>query len=166
MSAWRGIVAVLGLLAVTSAGCGHNVGDSCSGNVDCSPAGDRICDTAQVGGYCTIEGCDLTTCPSEASCIRFFSASFLSRTCNPATEAVANPSVTPTHDCGSGEMCLSSGFCTQRTSERRFCMKKCDTDGDCRDGYACVRTGTGGAEAIFDPANPNAGPVRFCAQKP
>jgi hypothetical protein len=153
-------------LAALAAGCGHNVGDSCTSNVDCSPAGDRICDTAQLSGYCTVEGCDLTTCPSESACIRFFSAGFLSRTCNPATEGIANANVTPTHDCGAGEMCLSSGFCTQRTSERRFCMLKCGTDGDCRDGYACVRTGTAGAEAIFDPQSANAEPVRFCAQKP
>ena len=53
-------------------GCGAEIGDSCSTNLDCSPMGERICDTAQVEGYCTIEGCDLTTCPEEAECIRFF----------------------------------------------------------------------------------------------
>jgi hypothetical protein len=147
-------------------GCGHAIGDSCSTNVDCSAAGDRICDTSQNEGYCTVEGCDLHTCPGDAVCIRFFSASFLSRTCDPATESAADPNVTPTHACGSAEICLSSGFCTQRTSERRFCMKKCGSDSDCRNGYACVRTGTSGAESITDPQNPNVGPAQFCAQKP
>lgn len=160
------VIVLAALAGLLGGGCGHAIGDTCSTNVDCSPAGDRICDTAQVEGYCTVEGCDLKTCPDEAACIRFFSAGFLSRTCDPATEGAADPNVTLTNQCGSGEICLSSGFCTQRTSERRFCMKKCETDGDCRNGYACVRTGTSGAEAIADPEQPNAGPVRFCAQKP
>jgi len=163
------LVARIGLVLVPClvvSACGHSIGDNCGTNVDCSPNGDRICDTAQVDGYCTVEGCDLTTCPSESACIRFFSAGFLSRTCDPATEAIANPEISPTNACGGGEICLSSGFCTQRTSERRFCMKKCGTDSDCRGGYACVQTGTGGAEEIPDPRSTSSGPVRFCAQKP
>src|SRR5689334_18265259 len=57
---------------VTLAACGHNIGDSCKANVDCSPAGDRFCDTSAPGGYCTVDGCDLNTCPDEAVCVRFF----------------------------------------------------------------------------------------------
>jgi hypothetical protein len=151
------------LLALLPA-CGAEVGDSCSTNVDCSSLGDRICDTAQYGGYCTVEGCDLTSCPSEAACISFFPTAFLSVPCDPATEDSQDPSVKPTQDCTSEEFCLSSGFCVQRTLERRFCMKSCETDGDCRDGYECRQTGTRGAEAVPDPAKPGE-QRRFCAQR-
>jgi len=152
------------LLGTAAAGCGAKVGGSCTTNVECSPMGDRICDTAQLDGYCTIEGCDLTTCPSEAGCVRFFSSNFLAVKCNPATEDAIDPAVTPTHDCTSSEICLSNGFCAQRTSERRFCMKTCDGNGDCRSGYECVWTGTQGAEAVPDPGKPGR-QLHFCAQK-
>ena len=38
------------------------------------PAAFACCDTSSPDGqgYCTIEGCDWNTCPSEAVCIRFF----------------------------------------------------------------------------------------------
>jgi hypothetical protein len=151
---------------LVAAGCGSSIGDKCSANVECSPTGDRICDTSQLDGYCTVEGCDLTSCPDEAVCVRFFSAGFLSRTCNPDTEGTVDPHVAPTFDCSSAEVCLTSGFCAQRTSERRFCMKGCESDDDCRSGYACVWTGTGGAEALPDPAQGAQRQLRFCAQKP
>jgi hypothetical protein len=153
------------LLLTLTMGCGHSIGDSCSTNVQCSPNGDRICDTAQVDGYCTIEGCDLTSCPDEATCVRFFSAGFLSTACNPITEGVVSGAVA-TRDCTSSELCLTSGFCALRSSERRFCMKRCERDDDCRGGYECHSTGTRGAEALPDPAQP--GTVvrhRFCAPK-
>jgi hypothetical protein len=154
------------LLSTAAAACGDAVGDSCSTNVDCSSAGDRICDTAQTGGYCTVEGCDANTCPEEAACVRFFPAEFLSATCNPTTEDIVSPDpkVQATNDCISSELCLSSGYCAQRTSERRFCMKTCSSDGDCRDGYECRKTGTRGAEALPDPTKPTT-QVGFCAQR-
>ena len=68
---------VTAALLLLLGGCGHSIGDSCSTNVECSPQGDRTCDTAQLDGYCTLQGCDLASCPSEAVCIRFFSANFL-----------------------------------------------------------------------------------------
>src|SRR4051812_36642707 len=50
---------VLAGLGTLVSGCGHKVGDSCKANVDCSALGDRFCDVAAPGGYCTIEGCDV-----------------------------------------------------------------------------------------------------------
>ena len=61
--------------------CGHNVGDPCKTNVDCSPLGDRFCDTSSVNGYCTIDGCDDRSCPGEAVCIRFLTP-LLDKACN------------------------------------------------------------------------------------
>src|SRR5512135_913112 len=66
---WRAVPLVA---ALWIAGCGNNIGDSCTTNIDCSPFGDRFCDTAEPAGYCTIEDCDVTTCPGNAVCIRFF----------------------------------------------------------------------------------------------
>lgn len=152
-------------LALLSGGCSAEIGDSCSTNVDCSPMGDRICDTSQVDGYCTVEGCDVNTCPEEADCISFFPTAFLSIPCDPATEDAVDPSLTPTDHCTSEEICLSGGYCVQRTQERRFCMKSCDSDDDCRDGYECRKTGTRGAESVPDPDNPGIRQLRFCAQK-
>lgn len=157
------------LLLLCGAGCGAEIGDSCSTNVDCSPAGDRICDTAQTDGYCTVEGCDLGSCPEEAVCIRFFPTAFLSVACDPLTEDAVDPKVTlkvpPTNHCTLDEICLTSGFCVQRAQERRFCMKSCESDDDCRDGYVCRKTGTQGAESLPDPASPGSRVHRFCAEK-
>jgi hypothetical protein len=49
--------------------------------------------------------------------------------------------------CAPDEVCLSSGFCALRIEERRFCMRACGQDYQCRDGYECRETGTAGAEA-------------------
>ena len=61
----------LAIWAALSA-CGHHVGDACQVNTDCSTAGDRFCDVAPVGGYCTVEGCDVNTCPDGEPCVRLF----------------------------------------------------------------------------------------------
>src|SRR5262245_47245209 len=79
-------LACLALAGVSTlvSGCGHKVGDPCKANVDCSALGDRFCDVAAPGGYCTIEGCDVRmnekgeivdSCQnvaSESICVRFF----------------------------------------------------------------------------------------------
>ena len=142
-------------LLVFALGCGAEIGDSCSQNTDCDPQGTRICDQSQPDGYCTIESCDEDTCPEEAICVRFFPAPFLTRSC-------ADPG-----DCAPDELCLSDGFCTPLSTERRYCVRRCGTDGACRDGYQCQRTGIGGTELAqtldrYDPARVG----RFCAPVP
>ena len=53
-------------------GCSPSIGDSCGGSTDCDINGTRICDRAQPGGYCTIQGCDVGTCPDgEGTCVQF-----------------------------------------------------------------------------------------------
>jgi hypothetical protein len=78
------------VLALTSAlalaSCGKKIGDECQTAADCDPNGTRICDISQPGGYCTILGCDETTCPSEAACIRYFPVQYLTKPCNPYCE--------------------------------------------------------------------------------
>ena len=58
-------------LALSSLGCAAEIGDSCSTSVDCSPEGDRICDVAQIDGYCTIKNCSPDGCPDDALCVQF-----------------------------------------------------------------------------------------------
>ena len=63
--------AIAGLLAALAlagaSGCAAEIGDSCQTNVECSPNGDRICDTAQAGGYCTVQGCSAGGCPGRCT---------------------------------------------------------------------------------------------------
>lgn len=115
-------VIVLALLAV---GCSKEIGDECVVSSDCSPNGDRICDTSSRDGYCTIQGCDFDTCPDEAVCVRFFTGGFVNRQCTEQSQ------------CSLDELCTLAGNCVARSSEVRFCMRKCDDDSDCRDGYEC-----------------------------
>lgn len=58
----------LGTLAL---GCKPAIGDNCSNSIDCSPRGERICDLAQPGGYCTIRNCESGTCPDDALCVEW-----------------------------------------------------------------------------------------------
>lgn len=61
---------VLACVLLLSA-CAAEIGDECLNSTDCSPEGDRICDFAQAGGYCTIKNCAPDQCPDDALCVRF-----------------------------------------------------------------------------------------------
>lgn len=61
----------LALVLPAAVGCAPQIGDSCSSSVDCSVNGDRICDRAQPGGYCTVASCEEGTCPDESVCVEF-----------------------------------------------------------------------------------------------
>ena len=136
------------LLLGAGVGCGKEIGDECVISSDCSPNGDRTCvvDQGTQEGYCTILGCDVGTCPDEAVCVRFFTGSFSNRICDRFTEDRG------TDDCSFDELCAlscdpdqdpaESGACDRdrcvpRSAEVRFCMRKCDSDDDCRDKYEC-----------------------------
>jgi len=58
------------LTATAVMGCQDHIGDACSGSADCSVTGERQCDLAQPGGYCTVFSCDPDTCP-EGSCVEW-----------------------------------------------------------------------------------------------
>jgi hypothetical protein len=157
------------LVAVLGA-CGNQIGDACFSPIDCSPNGDRICidATASVEGYCTIQGCDLSTCPEEAVCVRFFNGTFTGTTCDPLTQS--DPAA-PGPKCSLDEICSIAGVCVARSSEVRFCMLTCDSDGDCRDGYECRdvdRMKQNGGQPLLDPpdAPVTASSPKFCAKAP
>ena len=101
---------VLGVIAFAMLGCKPQIGDSCKLSTDCSVTGDRLCDTSQPDGYCTIFNCEFGTCPGESACIEF----------HPGSNAPSPPSVS-----------------TSRFA-RRFCIATCGQASDCRSGYVCV----------------------------
>jgi len=61
---------VLLLAAWSTAGCRQNIGDACANSADCSVTGERQCDLAQPGGYCTVFSCDPDTCP-QGACVEW-----------------------------------------------------------------------------------------------
>ncbi len=165
-------VLVVASTLVAAAGCTHNIGDPCNTNVDCSPAGDRFCDTSAPGGYCTVEGCDVNTCPNSEACVRFLTQ----RLDEPCTYDPAQPFSRA--DCPeSDEECICdtaipdggttcTAHCAPEDSERRWCQHRCSTDSDCRIGYHCVEAGSGGALLVPTLNNPNPSssnpPTLFC----
>lgn len=120
-------------LVLVLAACGKEIGDECVSNLDCgdgtNPA--RICDLESPGGYCTEMGCDWDTCAEEAVCVRFFTASFENKPCDAAQEDLT------IDQCAIDEACTLSGQCVPRSSEVRYCMRRCSDGGDCRSNYEC-----------------------------
>ncbi len=171
------------LLAIVAGACGKEIGDSCVIATDCSPNGDRICDTLSKDGYCTVQGCDYSTCPGEAACIRFFTGTFSNKPCEPnkLPDACASD---PTNCCSLDELCAISndmigGNCVPHSSEVRYCMRKCGSDGDCRDGYECrdlQKMKDHGGEPVLAPVTNSSGQLepapiddtapKFCAMAP
>ncbi len=162
------VCSLLGLaLGVGLGGCGNEIGDACSANLDCDPNGgnDRICDMSSVGGYCTIPGCVHDSCPEGSTCIRFYVASFANRPCDPATEDLG------TDACPTDEVCALKGQCVPATSEVRYCMKTCEAGGDdCRDEYECRDESLmreHGGEPVPPPGERLGGDLQpFCAEAP
>lgn len=99
-------------LAAWTTGCTPKIGDSCFTSTDCSQRGDRLCDTAQPGGYCTLFNCRPNLCPDEASCVLF------------------DPQIP---GCGFDDRSGAGGSRIARSA----CMRACESDADCRDGYVC-----------------------------
>jgi len=148
---------------VFAGGCSKAIGDACGNNVDCSIAGDRFCDIAPPGGYCTVEGCDVDTCPGDSVCVRFYTPI--------QTEACTYDPLSPVGSCAPDRRCVCDAFvdgacptahCAPENSERRWCMARCGKSADCRDGYECRQTGTLGAEPVPSLDKPQGENAKFC----
>jgi hypothetical protein len=63
-------LAAAALLALAS-GCAPKIGDKCTVSTDCSVSGDRLCDSTQPGGYCTVFNCEPNACPDDSLCVAF-----------------------------------------------------------------------------------------------
>jgi hypothetical protein len=110
-TALAGVALALGALA---SGCTPSIGSSCTQPTDCSSQGDRVCDTAQPGGYCTVLGClgnAGAACPDNAVCVSF---------------GAAVPG------------CPYDDYEAPARTGLSFCMKHCQQNSDCRDGYECA----------------------------
>lgn len=61
-------------------------------------------------------------------------------------------------------------MCVSRSSEIRYCMRKCDGAKDCREGYECrdiARMKMNGGEPVLSPGVPIDGSSpKFCATAP
>jgi hypothetical protein len=120
-----------------------------------------------------MEDCNATSCPSEATCIRFFTP-LANEPCTfdssfPFTQSdCANIDdrcvCDMTNDQGT---CVdNAGHCAPSSTERHWCERSCSHDSDCRSGYECRRTGTHGAEPLPTFSNGIGQPAKFCAPKP
>jgi hypothetical protein len=101
-------------LAAAASGCTPKIGSACTQPTDCSSQGDRVCDTAQPGGYCTILNClgsGGAACPDNAACVEF---------------QVAVPG------------CPYDDYASPARTGQSFCMEHCGQNSDCRDGYQCA----------------------------
>ena len=113
------------LFVALSAGCRPQIGDECVSSVDCSAQGDRLCDTSQPDGYCTIFSCEPDNCPNDDSvCVGF--GLELAPSCDATT--AADP--------------------RWPRFERTFCMAPCEVDDDCREGYQCLAPSARAATSI------------------
>ncbi len=145
-------------LAFVAVGCGKEIGDACVVNVDCDPSGgQRLCIDQSNEGYCTIQGCDYGTCPDEAVCVRFFTGAFENRDCQ--TNA----------DCSLDELCNLTNKCVPRSAEVRYCMRTCESHGDCRDGFECrnykLMKAHGGEPVLAPGVAVDESAPNFCATK-
>lgn len=161
----RALQALLPALAIALASaCGTEIGDECFTSRDCSPDGDRTCDVSAPGGYCTVVGCNYDSCPSEAICVSFLPVEVEGASCDPEAEDGG------AGDCTADETCTLGGYCAPRDAESRFCMRTCDDDGDCREGYEC-RDREQMAERGGEPVMPDGETLRgdlqgYCAAAP
>jgi hypothetical protein len=107
------------------AGCAPDIGDACEISTDCSQGGERLCDVASPGGYCTVFDCEAGKCPEEGSCVVFG----------------ASPSTV---------MACSADPTGSVPSQRSFCMLTCEDSSDCRqaEGYVCTDPTTLGATNV------------------
>jgi hypothetical protein len=152
------------LIVLATGACSEEIGDECTQSTDCSSGGDRFCDSTSPGGYCTIIGCDVGSCPEESICVRFFTDTRSDRVCDQATEDRGADA------CTADEFCTLSGSCAPRNAELRFCMRTCGSGGDCREGYECrdaaLMIEHGGEPVPAAGELLDADPPRFCAASP
>jgi hypothetical protein len=101
------------VLAFALAGCSPVIGDHCAVSTDCSVQGNRVCDTSEPGGYCTLLGCTSNLCPDNAACVEF---------------GASVPG------------CPYDDYQAPSRLGRSMCMKTCQKGSDCREseGYTCV----------------------------
>ena len=75
-----------------------------------------------------------------------------------------------TDDCSLDELCALTGFCVPRSAEVRYCMRRCDSDSDCRGGYECrdldLMIEHGGEPVLAPGVGIDTSAPKFCAPAP
>lgn len=112
LSRLSGLLFFAAATAALVAGCTPSIGDKCVLSTDCSVRGDRLCDTSQPDGYCTVN-CQGDGCPDKAACVLF------------------NGSIP---GCGFDDRAGGRGSRVARS----FCSARCYSNSDCRPGYVCA----------------------------
>jgi hypothetical protein len=169
LMAYRFVLVALACVLCVLGACGKEIGDACLTAADCDPNGTRDCDPegSSPGGYCTILGCDYSTCPDNSACIRFFTGNFTNKGCSKDPNAENYERKV----CSLDELCSIAGNCVPRSSEVRYCMRTCGSNGDCRDGYECrdfAKMKDHGGEPVLAPGVvvDEAHAPKFCAVAP
>ena len=105
-------------------------------------------------------------------CIRFFTGGFENPVDPMGMRKMCGANVPPDQQvtCSVDELCALSGNCVPRSSEVRYCMRTCDSDGDCRDGYECrdktLMMEHGGEPVPQQGTTLPDNPQKFCAARP
>lgn len=119
-------LAALAIAAFVLAGCTPGIGDRCTLSTDCSVQGNRLCDTSQPNGYCTLTPCTANSCPDNAACVEI---------------GASVPG------------CAYDDYAAPSRVGTSMCLKTCNSDSDCRqsDGYSCASpSGPGSSNVILD----------------
>jgi hypothetical protein len=99
--------AAVALLVTFASGCAPKIGDKCTLSTDCSVNGDRLCDSTEPGGYCTVFNCEPNACPDDSLCV-----SFVEPTCSEPAQSVrftrtfCMASCQSDGDCRAGYQCI------------------------------------------------------------
>ncbi len=109
----RWLALVVGMLGSALVACQPSIGDTCQLSTDCSRRGDRLCDTSQPEGYCTLFNCYGESCPDDSVCVQF---------------------------AGTIPGCTYDDRRPSRVG-RSMCLAPCTDDSDCRVGYVCRAPG-------------------------
>jgi len=119
-------LAALAIAAFILAGCTPGIGDRCTLSTDCSVQGNRLCDTSQPNGYCTLTPCTANSCPDNAACVEI---------------GASVPG------------CAYDDYAAPSRVGTSMCLKTCNSDSDCRqsDGYSCASpSGPGSSNVVLD----------------
>jgi hypothetical protein len=99
------------LLALAS-GCAPKIGDKCTVSTDCSVNGDRLCDSTEPGGYCTVFNCEPNACPDDSLCV-----AFVEPTCSSPAQSDRFTRTFCMATCGSDGDCRSGYQCIDVTHD-------------------------------------------------
>jgi hypothetical protein len=103
---------LVGLIMMVATGCAPKIGDRCTVSTDCSVTGDRLCDSQQPAGYCTVFNCEPNGCPDESVCVAFQEPS-----CSMSAQSIRFQRTFCMATCGSSSDCRGGYECKDISSD-------------------------------------------------